>query len=89
MPYVKPKDVTSPKKYLSDVVPVYDGGPDGVSIATLKWDGYEHYGIRWNMSIDGSLKGVPVSTGYPVWFIVPSDMNKYLEEYIKDKDGGK
>lgn len=87
--YTDPKLVLSPKSAVSDLEILVDGKEASFSIAKMTW--YETpntYGIRWNGQTekDGTVsKGAPISTGYPVWFILPSrvvecmDMEKLLK----------
>lgn len=84
MNYTKPENVTSPKDYVDNVRVLFDGGENSISVAKLKWKGNEQIAMRWNISMrekldEGKRKGkqclgMPVSTGHPVWFIVPEGL---------------
>ena len=80
--YTSPKDVLSPKDWISDLKVIYDGGATGFSIATMKWKNEQVLGIRWNLSMreysdpnkqNGVVPchGMPMSYTHPVWFILP------------------
>jgi hypothetical protein len=70
-PYCDPTTVHGPKKRVSNVHVVYDGGPDGCAVAELDWDGEPGVGIRWNGNPEESPLGTPESRGNPLWFRVP------------------
>ena len=83
--------VISPKDRVSNVVPLYDGGPiqGEYSVAILEWNGDPCVGIRWNITereLDDSDKvagiktcvGEPNSRGYATWFILPDDFLRSL-----------
>jgi hypothetical protein len=76
MAYVDPLTVQSPKGRVSDVEVVYDKGPAHYSwsIATLKWDGKQAVGIRWNGEVGQPGSGTPQSRGNATWFIVPDEI---------------
>lgn len=44
--------------------------PERYVIVALDWDGKPGLGIRWFWG----AKGNPCSTGYPTWFIYPSEL---------------
>ncbi len=76
MSYVNPRQVVSPKKSISNLIPIYDGGiyesgveEKGWSVAIMYWDQRPAVGIRWNGE-EGS-PGNPQSRGLPTWFILP------------------
>jgi hypothetical protein len=73
MPYCDPKTVQGPKKYVSNVRVVYDGGQDHASVAQLDWEGEPGVAIRWNGNADEQPLGNPQSHGNPVWFLVPKE----------------
>lgn len=95
MKYYKPLQVVSPKEYLKVIKIICDYGEKSYSIAELDWDGKICYGIRWNIARnewnDEEKKnenkkciGMPSSRGYPVWFILPDNFNKFIESSIVD-----
>lgn len=97
MKYNHPKDVRSPRGYAKHIIPLYDGGEEGVSIAILvNSDGNRNIGIRWNVSekewddkqkIEEKKKcvGMPQSRGYSVWFILPDTSWKFVPHMIKNE----
>ena len=100
MKYIKPKDVKSPRSYVKTIIPLYDGGCEGFSIAILEnINGDYHVGMRWNISENEwedqrKIKeekycvGMPQSRGYSVWFILPKSSWKYVPQMIKDEIDG-
>jgi hypothetical protein len=79
-PYCDPTTVQGPKKRVSNVHVVYDGGPDGCAVAKLDWDGEPGVGIRWNGNPEESPLGNPQSRGNPVWFLVPPEFEDLVLE---------
>lgn len=81
--YTDPKTVLSPKTAIRDLEVLFDGEDGSFSIAKMTWHGNSDvYGIRWNgfTEGDGSInKGAPVSTGHPVWFILPYRVTQCLD----------
>ena len=92
MSYIKPEDVTSPKKIWQLDKILYDGGEGKWSAAEGQWDGETVLAIRWNGSKDKPI-GNPQSTGYPTWFIVPPKLEdairKRLKKFSKNRKGKK
>jgi len=90
MAYIDPKEVLSPKNSVEDIEVVYDSGPVPYSwsVVTLKWEGKDSVGIRWNGDEERS-KGTPQSRGNPTWFIVPEELSEEVlraaQELRKDK----
>jgi hypothetical protein len=76
MAYVDPKTVQSPKGRVSGVNVLFDKGPSpsSWSIAKLRWDGTEAFGIRWNGDVDQPGSGTPQSRGNATWFILPNEL---------------
>ncbi len=85
MIYIQPAQVTSPQDAISNLNVLFDGGEDSVSVARLDWFGNSVIAMRWNIALrewDDPDKiseakpclGMPVSRGYPTWFILPEDM---------------
>ncbi|SDX75816.1 hypothetical protein [Flavobacterium degerlachei] len=83
--------VISPQDCVSNVVPIYDGGPTHgeYSVAILEWNGNPCVGIRWNITerelnnpdkVSGRIicVGEPNSRGYATWFILPDDFLRNL-----------
>lgn len=82
MNYVDPASVISPKHKVSNVEVIHDGGEHSWSAAKLTWENNPVVGLRWNGSYDSeTTKGMPQSRGYPTWFIVPEELQKYVLEY--------
>jgi len=69
--YCNPKTVTGPKRHVSNVQVIYDGGPDDCAVARLDWDGEPGVGIRWNGNAKDQPLGSPQSRGHPFWFRIP------------------
>lgn len=90
--YYDPKNILCPKDYVHDVIVLYDGtanNAEDYSLALLQWDEEWTIGVRWNRSmreesvpdkISGSkiCMGVPISFSYPVWFIIPRDLQRII-----------
>ncbi len=85
MIYKAPNLVVSPRDSVSNVETILDAGEESISIAKLNWDGEEVIGIRWKISKrewstpnkvseEIECKGMPVSRGVPVWFVLPKEM---------------
>ncbi|WP_245809108.1 hypothetical protein [Acinetobacter populi] len=83
---VNPYDVVTPRKNITAIHVIYDGGENSFSLAKLKWKSEEtnliedKLGLRWN-GTKQSPKGFPTAMGNPSWFIVPAK----LEQVLKDK----
>ncbi|QTA82051.1 Uncharacterized protein dnl_44150 [Desulfonema limicola] len=81
--------VISPQKNLDLICIVYDEGDsdNGISIAWIRWDGEERLAIRWNgyAHIPGKEKGMPISSSYPVWFVLPNAVAKPVLELVQQK----
>lgn len=84
MRYRNPNSVLSPRDGVSDLEVLFDD-PDSVSIARFNWFNDEVIGMRWNIALrewDDEAKiseekeclGMPVSRGYPTWFILPEEL---------------
>ena len=73
MSYIPPQMVLSPKKKLSNLDVLYDGGEESWSLAKMTWDEDPNaVGIRWNGG--GTKIGTPQARGIPMWFILPGDL---------------
>lgn len=94
MIYTNPTTVLSPRRVISDLNVIFDGGNRGVSVATMRWDGRDVIGIRWNIAMNewnDPLKianqkvclGMPVAYGKPVWYILPPFDN--CDDEVKQK----
>jgi len=74
MAYIDPQHVDSPKSFVSDLMPVYDGGEWESSVALLKWEGEDRVAMRWNGGTENQSQkptpGNPQSRGLPTWFVV-------------------
>lgn len=109
MRHTLPKNVISPQIHVSNINVIFDGGvapPNCFSVAELDWDGEKRIAIRWNVSENEwhdvakqnnkvLCKGMPVSRGFPVWFIMPdvlcedgSDMMKKIKDLKKKVNQG-
>ena len=84
MKYTDPRTILSPQDAIKEVEVLYENEED-VSIAKIKWNDQYVIGIRWNIAMresDDPKKineevrciGMPVSRGYPTWFILPNQM---------------
>lgn len=98
MKYTDPRTVLSPRKVISDLNVIHDGGEEGISVATMKWDGVDAIGIRWNIAMnewDEPMKisekkvclGLPTSRAFPVWYILPSleKCSDEVKKIVKEK----
>ena len=70
--YKNPSNVISPKKYVSDVKPIFDNGAfhGAYSVAKLKWKKKDVIGIRWNIneseaSDPNKMSGKKICVGEP------------------------
>jgi len=94
--YNLPATVLSPKKNVSNVRVLYDGGPHHgeFSIARIEWNGNDVLGIRWNVNeneasdpikISGAkvCLGEPNSRGKSTWFVLP---DFFIEELLSGGD---
>lgn len=72
----EPQDVTT--SGIEVVTVLRNTGNDGWSIARLRKNHQTWLGIRWNG--DGDRPGYPSARGYPVWFTLPEEVAKVLEE---------
>ena len=102
MRYTPPNTVTSPRDCVSNINVIFDGGvipPTHFSVARLDWEGSPCLVMRWNVGQrewDDPEKqnnqkvclGMPVSRGFPVWFVLPEVLlNEHSEVWkqIKSK----
>src|SRR5687767_6435541 len=54
-----------------------DTGPGGYSLAKVRDRNHQTFwGIRWNGDEDAS--GYPTARGYPVWFILPDEVERVV-----------
>lgn len=90
MPYVDPKTVIAPKHRLRDVRVIYDSGAieGSWSVAELRFDEEEAYGLRWNGDAS-SKQGTPVAHGNPTWFILPGDLADAVRDKVEVLNRGK
>ena len=84
MPYINPKTVVAPKHRVRDVRIVFDAGEveKSWSVAELKWNEEEVFGVRWNGD-SGSQKGTPVAHGNPTWFILPNEIAEAVRNMVE------
>lgn len=91
MPYIRARDVRSPRYRLtSNVTVLCDPGPspnDGIgrcSVAEFEWDGRLRIGMRWNGSREHP-GGNPQSRR-PTWFVVPPELEAAVRQYAADRN---
>jgi len=90
MSYVPPETVDSPKGVISDVRVIHNqpeaqAESGSWSVVSLRWDGKERIGIRWNGSdLDAGGKGNPQSRGHPTWFVVPEELQNAVREKAEE-----
>lgn len=74
-------------------------GETGFSIVKLDWEGTPCHGMRWNVARrewDDADKvaetkicsGIPVSRGYPVWFIIPEQLVETIISKVNELSKG-
>ena len=87
--YIDPKTVISPKNKVRKLKVLFDRGPvdHSWSIARLTYDNQECIGIRWNGDDKESKKGVPLANAHPVWFILPKEIEKAVENKALELNG--
>lgn len=101
MLYKQPNTVTSPQDCVSNINVIFDGGTGSYpfSVAKLDWDGVPCIAMRWNVgqrewddpqkkNNNKECVGMPVSRGFPVWFVLPKeffDQNSEVWKQIKSK----
>jgi hypothetical protein len=73
MQYTKPQTVLSPKVAVSNLRPIYDGGPDSWAAALMDYEQEPSVGVRWNG--EGDRPGNPQSRGLPTWFVMPKEIS--------------
>ncbi|WP_295608618.1 hypothetical protein [uncultured Lamprocystis sp.] len=83
MSYISPEAVQGPKKRVSNVRVVYDGGPGGGAVCELEWEGEPGVAIRWTGEDDWPL-GNPQSRGNPTWFLVPAEFQEVVLQRARD-----
>jgi hypothetical protein len=85
MKYTPPNTVTSPRDCVSNIQVIYDGGEESFSVASLYWGDKKRIAMRWNVSerewsdpakVSGKKVciGMPVSRGFPIWFVLPNEL---------------
>lgn len=74
--------VKSPKNRLREPLQVVHQTADW-ALATAFWDKERALMMRWNGTEDRP-KGNPVSTGYPTWFVVPSELHWPILATVED-----
>lgn len=77
MAHENPWNVKSPRDSWRMRRVLFNGGEASWSLAEGQWrtrDGWaDALGIRWNGE-DGRRKGHPMSTGHPIWLMVPAEL---------------
>ena len=81
--YIDPNTVLSPRGSVQNLEVLYDGGAGSFSLARMEWDGRDSHGFRWNGYTDRKTgkvnKGSPISTGHPIWMILPTEMVQAMD----------
>lgn len=81
--YIDPNTVLSPRGSVQNLEVLYDGGAGSFSLARMEWDGRDAHGFRWNGYTDRKTgkvnKGSPISTGHPIWMILPTEMVQAMD----------
>jgi len=81
--YIDPNTVLSPRGSVKNLEVLYDGGAGSFSLARMEWDGRDAHGFRWNGYTDRNTgkvnKGSPISTGHPIWMILPTEMVQAMD----------
>ncbi|MEZ0347141.1 MAG: hypothetical protein ABWJ90_01345 [Thermus sp.] len=88
---VDPNQVIYPRSRLQLVAVLFNGGAGGAnsySVALVRWREEETegevwpyaLGIRWNGGPDPKDKGGPLSSGRPIWYILPKDLVPWVLE---------
>lgn len=82
MTYIPPQDVISPRRNISSVEVIFDGGADGGddswALAVISWrdddqsQPRQRVGLRWNGTAERPM-GNPTSSGRPTWFMLPEN----------------
>lgn len=91
--YVKPSEVLSPKGQVEVLDVLYDGGEGDVSVARIHYRDelnqpfVECTGIRWNGDLRVGSKGMPLSRGYPVWFVIPDEFSECMQKRALELNG--
>lgn len=78
MAHTNPWEVKSPRAHWRLRRVLFNGGEGGWSVAEGQWKNPDEpwedaIGIRWNGQT-GRVKGHPMSTGNPIWFILPDEL---------------
>ena len=74
---------------------ILDQGERGISVAQIDWYEEPILVMKWNISLrewDDPKKiseedvclGMPVSRGYPVWFVIPEELWDFSRKSISD-----
>jgi len=82
--YRNPRDVISPKRHVSNVQVIYDGGERHCAVARLDWDGKPGVGIRWNGNAKDQPLGNPQSRGHPFWFLMPDEFSDLVLQRARE-----
>lgn len=66
-------EINSPRDSVGGpYVVVYKSFEERWVIVAMDWDGKPRLGIRWFWG----KAGTPLSTGYPIWFVMPPSLSK-------------
>ena len=83
MSYIKPGKVLSPKKRVSNIRVLFDGGEGSWSAVDLEWDQEPRLGLRWNGGTNHTSRlGNPQSRGVPTWFTVPEELDDIVRKEV-------
>jgi hypothetical protein len=71
---MRPEKVTAPRNFWSLIDVIWSGPDNGTkwSMAIGRWDERPVLAQRWDGE-GNNAKGMPLSTGHPVWFVVPDE----------------
>lgn len=73
MPYVRAKEVISPKSRWKLIAVLEDRGPGNIAYPLGEWDGEPRIGVRWNGDDEQPI-GNPQSRGLPTWTMLDRDL---------------
>ena len=85
--YVPPKDVISPKQYLTLTAVLDDPGPGKCALALITWEGKAGFAMRWNGDNKGKNGiGNPQSRGVPTWFVLGDNYDDAIMSTLSSED---
>lgn len=80
MGYKKPEDVVSPRDRWTYERTLVNTGQGGFSVVEGQWDNSLQVGVRWNGDDLSGSSGSPQSTGKPIWFILPTELQSAVRD---------